>query len=43
MTSAIEITRSLSGQWHGSYGTAPCPVCQPEARPEQTALTRGRR
>jgi putative DNA primase/helicase len=24
--SAVEITRALKGQWHGSYGTAKCPA-----------------
>ena len=39
MTSALEITRALNGRWHGSYGTAPCPVCQPDRRKSQAALT----
>jgi hypothetical protein len=30
---------ALHGHWHGHYGTAPCPVCQPEGRLEQNALT----
>jgi hypothetical protein len=29
----------LGGHWHGRYGTAPCPVCQPERRKGQAALT----
>lgn len=39
--SAREITARLKGRWHGTYGTAHCPVCQPEARREQNALTLG--
>ena len=36
---AQRITDQLHGQWHGHYGTAPCPVCQPEARRDQCALS----
>jgi hypothetical protein len=39
MTEARKITSALGGRWHGSYGTAPCPVCQAEHREDQTALT----
>lgn len=39
MTDACDLTQSLRGRWHGGYGTAPCPVCQPEGRKEQNALT----
>lgn len=39
MTDARSLTLSLSGRWHGRYGTAPCPVCQPERRRGQCALT----
>lgn len=35
------LTSSLSGHWAGGYGTAPCPVCQPEKRHDQNALTIG--
>lgn len=38
---AREITARLKGRWHGTYGTAPCPVCQPEERRDQNALTIG--
>ena len=38
-TDASHLTRELGGRWHGSYGTAPCPVCQPERRRGQDALT----
>lgn len=34
-------TQHLGGRWAGSYGTAPCPVCQPEGRTDQNALTVG--
>lgn len=37
--SAREICENLGGIWRGSYGTAPCPVCQPEGRQDQNALT----
>ncbi len=36
---AQEVTRMLGGRWHGSYGCAACPVCQPERRRDQNALT----
>lgn len=36
---AQSLTRALSGTWHQSYGTANCPVCQPERRQGQNALT----
>lgn len=39
MSEAKEITVALGGQWHGQYGTAPCPMCQSEHRTDQTALT----
>ena len=39
MTAAETLTRALNGRWFGRYGTAPCPVCQPERRRDQTALT----
>lgn len=39
MTDARNLTASLGGTWHRSYGTAPCPVCQPERRRDQNALT----
>lgn len=38
---AETMTRNLGGTWIGRYGTAPCPVCQPEARRGQNALTLG--
>lgn len=31
--------RRLSGDWRGSHGCAPCPVCQPERRRDQRALS----
>lgn len=39
MTGAQELTRALGGRWAGRYGVAPCPVCQPERRRGQRALT----
>lgn len=39
MTDARTITHALGGEWRGSYGTAPCPVCQPERRADQRALS----
>ncbi|GIX12816.1 MAG: hypothetical protein KatS3mg118_3005 [Paracoccaceae bacterium] len=39
MTDPRDLTRALGGRWFGSYGTAPCPVCQPERRRDQDALS----
>ena len=39
MSDARTITQSLGGKWHRRYGVAPCPVCQPEGRKGQDALT----
>ncbi|MGP6089855.1 DUF7146 domain-containing protein [Antarctobacter jejuensis] len=39
MTDASDLTLRLGGRWYHSYGSAPCPVCQPEGRKEQNALT----
>jgi hypothetical protein len=39
MTDASELTTALGGRWHGRYGVAPCPVCQPNRRADQNALT----
>lgn len=39
MTDARELTLTLGGRWYGRYGAAPCPVCQPERRKAQNALT----
>ncbi len=33
------VTRRLGGTWHGGYGCAPCPLCQPERRADQRALS----
>ncbi|SIT74896.1 DUF7146 domain-containing protein [Pontibaca methylaminivorans] len=38
-TDVRAITAALGGRWYGRYGAAPCPVCQPERRKEQNALT----
>ena len=39
MFDARAITTALGGRWHDGYGAAPCPVCQPERRKGQNALT----
>lgn len=39
MTDASELTVALGGKWYRRYGAAPCPVCQPERRKGQNALT----
>lgn len=39
MTDARSITHMLGGEWRGSSGSAPCPVCQPERRTDQRALS----
>ena len=39
MTDARHLTQELGGRWHGRYGAASCPVCQPERRNGQNALT----
>jgi hypothetical protein len=39
MTDARDLTLALGGRWHGRYGAAPCPICQPDRRKGQNALT----
>lgn len=39
MTDAQTIARGLGGVWRGNRGNAPCPVCQPERRHGQDALS----
>lgn len=39
MTDVRDLTQALGGRWHRSYGAAPCPVCQPDRRKGQNALT----
>lgn len=39
MTQAQELTFALGGEWRGHGGNAPCPVCQPERRPDQRGLS----
>lgn len=39
MHDARSITLALGGRWHGRYGVAACPYCQPERRRGQDALT----
>jgi len=36
---ARELTAALGGVWRGHSGSAPCPVCQPERRRDQNALS----
>ncbi len=36
---ARAITLALGGEWRGTYGTSPCPVCQPERNAAQRALS----
>lgn len=36
---AAAITDKLGGRWYRDYGSAACPLCQPERRWEQNALT----
>ena len=39
MIDARTLTLDLGGKWYRAYGAAPCPVCQPERRKGQNALT----
>ncbi len=39
MTDARDLTLALGGRWHGRYGAAPCPICQPSRRKGENALT----
>ena len=39
MTDARSLCEGLGGTWMGNHGSAPCPVCQPERRKDQTALS----
>jgi hypothetical protein len=39
MTDARDLTKALGGRWHGRYGAAPCPICQPARRKGHNALT----
>ena len=39
MTDAQTIAQALGGVWRGNRGNAPCPVCQPERRHGQDALS----
>jgi hypothetical protein len=36
---AHALTHSLGGYWRNGRGQAPCPICQPECRRDQTALS----
>ncbi|NRB20198.1 MAG: hypothetical protein HRU33_22335 [Rhodobacteraceae bacterium] len=35
----IGVTRRAMGKWMGENGVAPCPICQPECRRNQRALS----
>jgi hypothetical protein len=37
MMEAQQLNETLGGKWFGSYGSAPCPVYQPERRRDQVA------
>jgi hypothetical protein len=39
LPSARQVSVNVGGKWHGSYGTAACPLCQYEQRGDQNALT----
>ena len=39
MSEAERITRTLGGEWRAGSGLAPCPICQPEGRKDQRALS----
>lgn len=39
MSDARDLTNALSGSWRGNHGSASCPVCQPERRRDQRALS----
>ncbi|MBE0552648.1 MAG: toprim domain-containing protein [Rhodobacteraceae bacterium] len=39
MSEARALTLALSGDWRGNHGSAPCPLCQPERRRDQRALS----
>lgn len=39
MTEARVLVHTLAGTWRGNHGNAPCPVCQPERRADQRALS----
>ncbi len=36
---AQDLTHNLGGAWRGGKGAAPCPICQPERRRDQVALS----
>lgn len=38
MNDARTITRDLGGKWYGTYGTAPCPICQTSGDRKKNAL-----
>lgn len=38
MNDAGKLALEFAGRWHGSYGCAPCPVCQSDRRRNRNAL-----
>jgi Toprim domain len=39
VASPAQLCADLGGHWQGNCGKAPCPICQPERRPDQNALS----
>jgi hypothetical protein len=39
MIDAHTLTHNLGGHWKNGRGQAPCPICQPERRRDQIALS----
>ncbi|MBI1494799.1 toprim domain-containing protein [Rhodobacteraceae bacterium MYP1-1] len=39
MSDISSVVRALGGYWKNGQGQAPCPICQPEQRPDQNALS----
>lgn len=39
MTESRKIVTAQGGEWMGSYGLCPCPICQPEGRKDQRGLS----
>lgn len=39
MNDAQNLTQCFGGKWYGSYGAAPCPVCQSERHKDQHGLS----
>lgn len=39
MSDISSVVQALGGYWKNGQGQAPCPICQPEQRPDQNALS----